>query len=667
MKFSLNFIQEFLKIDVSPQKLASLLTMAGMEVECLERVERDWIYDIEVTSNRYDWLSILGITREIAAILGKNLKVKYPLVEKKPILKEKDIIIEDTRDCPYYIGRMIKGIKVGEVTKRIKERVVNCGIGSINDIVDITNYCMLKWGNPLHAFDADKIEGDIYIRRARNNESFIGIDGKERHLVKDNLAIADDKKVIALAGIMGAKNSEVDENTKNIFLEAAIFSPLMVRRSRRIAGLDTESSYRFERSVSAEILEYASSEAAKLIIEITSGVPSGYQAAGKKPHSSTRQIAIDTEHLNSYLGGSFSNLKIKKILKSLGFGIKDVSSNKMVVMPSAFRFDIKERVDVYEEFSRIYGYEKINPQIPFLTHCLREDLVQEAVNNSYHFKSKLAEFISTLGFKEIITYSIEDEDSLRKIADKDIVKLLNPLRKQENALRTNLLLGTIQTIKYNLNRNQSSLHFFEIADIYSNEKKGFLEKPSLALSVSGSLQNLFCLKGAIEKIFSYLNMNNFEFRQEHLKNFTNALTIIINGTLAGYLGKLDNELRKSFDLKENVFFAQLDLSLLQANIGERKYEKFSPYPAIWRDISLCLKKDIKFKELEAIIEESNAYLAGLKIVDVYEGRDVPSGSKAFTLRIFYQSKNKTLTSQEVDAFHNKVRDKLIQKEGIVLR
>lgn len=662
MRFSLNFIQEFLKIDTPPIELASLLTMAGMEVERLEKETSDWIFDIEVTTNRYDWLSMVGIAREIAAILGKTLKVDYPVPIKKLLLTTRDIIIEDKGDCPYYIGRRVEGAKVSTSPPWLRKRILNCGLTLVNDVVDITNYSMLKWGNPLHAFDADKLEGDIYIRRAKNGESFVGIDGKERTLGRVNLVIADSKKVIALAGIMGAKNTEVDEATKNIFLEAAVFSPLTVRRSRRDVGLDTESSYRFERIVPPHLLEYTSCEAARLIEEVTGGKNKGYKEAGKKPQLARKKIAISLDSLGAYLGILPSKQKVKKILKSLDFNIKDISKNKIVVFPSISRFDIKSEVDVYEEFSRIFGYDKIPAQIPFL----KGGLATSGREESYYFKGELANFVALLGFKEVITYSLEEKEQIR-IDDKDIIELLNPLRSQENALRSNLLFGMAKSIRHNSNRNQGGLRFFEIADVYFKDKKGFLELPTLSLAISGKDEDFFCLKGAIEKILNFLSINTFEFRENSLKDFTNSLKVNVGSCNLGFLGKLDQQQKKNLSLKDDLLFAQLDLSLCEKERGKRRYKPFSPYPAIWRDISISLNKDIKFKEIEEIIKRKGNYLASLSIVNVYNGKDIPSGHKAFTLRVFYQSSEKTLTSGEVDSFHSQIRQELSQQEGVKLR
>lgn len=666
MRFSLNFVKEFLEIEISPEELARLLTMAGMEVEGFQKVGGDWVFDIEVTSNRYDWLSIVGIAKEIAAILGKNFKIKYPLVTKSPPFSGRDIIIEDVKDCPYYIGRVVKGVKVGISPPWLKERLLNCGIVSVNDIVDITNYCMLKWGNPLHAFDDDKLKGNIYIRRAKKGESFIGIDGRERVLDKTNLVIADSEKVVALAGIMGAKNTEIDSTTKNIFLEGAIFSPLTVRRSRRAIGLDTESSYRFERNVSPDYLEYASYQAAQLMGKLAQGIPVGFKKAGRKPSLARKKIIISFSHLNAYLGVSLAKERIKKILKNLDFDIKKITLYTLTLLSPAQRFDIKREVDVYEEIARIYGYEKIEPKIPFLASQFLRDL-STSKQDFYRFKEELASFITLLGFREIITYSLEGEEKLGKSEGKEVIKILNPLRKQEDLLRMSLLPAMAKSIRYNLNRNQGPLYFFEIAHTYWKDKKGFREVPQLVLGLSGELKSFFYLKKAVEEILGYLNIDKFKFKEESEENFTNALKVTVNNQNIGFLGKLDEIAKKSLDIKEDIFFAQLELPLLIKNRANKKYRPFSPYPVIWRDISILLEKDVKFKEVEEIIRKEGRYLIDLRIIDTYEGKDIPPQTKAFTLRIFYQSRKKTLTSQEVDSFHYRIREALSQKEGLKLR
>ncbi|MBP7087841.1 MAG: phenylalanine--tRNA ligase subunit beta [Candidatus Omnitrophica bacterium] len=666
MKFSLNFLKEFLDIKISPKELAERLTAVGMEVEHWEKKGNDWIFDIEVTSNRYDWLSILGIARETAAVLRAKGKFPTALKRKPSPLTAKKIIIENSEDCCFYIGQEIKNIKVKVSKPQIREKISNCGINPVNDIVDITNYCMLKWGNPLHAFDSDKIEGDIYIRRALSKEAFLGIDGKERILNKENLVIADAKKVIALAGVMGAKNTEVDSQTKNIFLEAAIFSPLTVRRSRRAAGLDTESSYRFERTVCADYLELASQEAVNLITELSKGSQSGFRVAGKKPILAVKKIIIDLAKLDSYAGISIPKAEVVKILTALGFKTKTASAKKIIVSSAAYRFDIKREVDVYEEIIRLWGYDKIPVKIPSLASYYKKESSLEEKTKFYHFKNELRKFMSLVNFKEIITYSIDDQEPLDQETKKNVIKILNPLKNQENILRPNLFLGMLKSIKYNLNRNQDSLALFEIADIYLKEE-GFKELAVLSLGLSGNTESFFKLKAAVVKILRHLDISHFSFVEKAKSNFTNTLEVIINNKSAGFLGKLDEKQKNIFDLKEDFFFGQLGISFLAKNKGKKLLKVISPYPALWRDISISLKKSVKFKEIEEIIRQSNSYLSDLQVVDFYQGKDISGDSLAFTLRIFYQSQSRTLTAEEVDSFHNNIRHQLSLKEGVSLR
>ena len=389
MKVSLNFLKEFLDVKISPAKLADLLTMAGMEVESLKEISGDWIFDIEVTTNRYDWLSVLGIAFEAAAITGKKVKVNSPATRKEPAYKQRNIIIENSKDCPYYVARVINNIKVGISNQRLKEKITNCGISSVNNAVDITNYVMLKWGNPLHAFDLDKIEGDIYIRRARRGESFIGIDSRQRKLDKNNLVVADSKKIIALAGVIGSKDSEVDGNTRNILLEAAIFSAPLVRLSRRLAGVETESSYRFERRVPPQYLDQASHEAASLIERACQGSIEGLKTAGKKPRSAVKKIILSFAKLKDYLGVSIPKADVKRILKALRFDLKDMAKDKIQLTVPCGRFDLKTEVDVYEEICRIYGYDKIPAVIPHFSRL--DPKLFSRPRRSYEFQQAVEE------------------------------------------------------------------------------------------------------------------------------------------------------------------------------------------------------------------------------------------------------------------------------------
>ncbi len=660
MKFSLSFLKEFLDFKMSPRKIASILTMGGLEIEDIKKVKGDYIFEAEVTSNRSDWLSIFGIAHELAGLCGKRIKFKIPKVTYTPLLKEISIDIEDFRDCPLYIARLIKNVKILPSIRNVKEKVINCGINSVNSVVDITNYCMLKWGNPLHAFDFDKIEGNIHIRRAKDKETFVGLDNKEYLLSRENLVISDDKKVIALAGVIGAKNTEVDFNTKNILLEGAIFSPLTIRRSRRSVGLDTDSSYRFERGVLSKLLEIASYDAADFIIRTCGGINSGYKKVGKKVSLSKKRIYFNLSQLNTYIGKIFSFNNVKTILSNLGFTVKVKSKENFFVFPPFFRTDISIKEDIFEEIARCYGYNFIKEELPLLRYSHKRDSL-------CIFKEELKEFLLRLGLSEIITYSLTSIEKLDALKEKNFIILDNPLRHEENALRTTLLLGMVEAMRYNINQKNSNLRFFEIADVYKRYNKKILEEPFLGCIVNEESGGFYYLKGIVEKIIKFLNIKKAKFLEDKKENFLSGIKIIADNKNLGFLGVL-NPKTTIFNLKSKLSFFEMDIKLAAFLKRDITYSAFSRYPVVFRDISLVLKKDVKFKEIEKTISDIlTATFYRYRILDIYRGKDTPKGFVFLTLRIFYQAKDKTLTAEEVDKLHFKLRDELSKKEGITLR
>jgi len=653
MKFTLNFIKEFFDPKEKPSCIAEKLTLAGIEVESLTKENNDWIFQIEVTPNRADLLSIFGLANEIAAVLGKQLKIKIPSPKLPPL--DINLFVENRKDCPLYIASVIKGIKVRKTPSWLKERLLNCGINSVNCVVDIGNYSMLKWGHPLHIFDLDKIEGDIFIRRAKDKESFLGLDNKERKLSPSNLVIADNKKVIALAGIIGGENSCVDENTRNILIETAIFSPLVIRKSRQNAGISTESSYRFERKVFLRLLEATLSSTINLILELCGGDFVGGKKVGRI-NSSSRRIKANLSSLEKHLGVKLPLKKVKEILKNLSCQVSLKDKNTIEVRPPFFREDLKEEVDIFEEVARIWGYDKLPSRIPFI-------LPQK---DNFDFLVSLKEFLVRLGLKEIITYSIVARDDLETLGEKNFIRIINPLRKEEDCLRTSLLLGMISVAKYNLNQQNEVGEFFEIAHLYQRKNSRFEEKPFLGIGVTGKDPSY--IKAYVEELLKFLNISNYRFEDVSLKNFTNALQIFKEDKVLGFLGKLDKKIKDSFQLKKELFFAQLNLSLLEEERKEKQFKPFSFYPKVSRDISLAKRKDIPFKNIVKIIEDNTKeLLEGFEIIDIYQGEKIPQEFMGITLRIHYRSLQKTLAAEEVDSLHNQLRKKLEEREGIFLR
>jgi len=667
MRFSLDFIHEFVTTPADPHKLAELLTMAGMEVERIERQGNDWVFDIEVTTNRYDWLCMVGIAREIAAITARRYKVLKPAFSVEPRYQSRDIHIQDVKDCPYYIGRSLRDVRIHEAPRWLQERIRHCGISTINNAVDSTNYAMLKWGNPLHAFDDDKLKGPICIRRAHKGEVFVGIDEKERILNSDNLVIADEEKIIALAGVMGAKNSEVDAGTKNIFLEAAIFSPLSIRRSRRSAGLDTESSYRFERRVNPRYLEYASVEAAQLIEKLARGTYAGVRRAGRLPTAKPKKISLRLDSLNAFLGSNFTRTTVSALLGRLGCRLKQQANGRLLVEAPAERFDIEQDVDLYEEVARICGYDTIDEQIPSLAEIITSELAADQRRQQFSFKNELRTFLAIAGFKEIMTWSFDNLEELTAIGERGAIAIINPLRKQENVLRKNLLSGMARCVQYNMNRGQRTVRFFEIADVYAKNQKSFLEIPLIGLAATGKADDFFCLKRTIEECLCFSGIRRYTYRKESFAGSCDGLSVWVGKYNCGWVGKIDTAFARRYDIKEEFFYGQLDLSLLLHRKAQRRYQPFSPYPLISRDISIVLCHGLAFCDIQATLETASEHLVGFCVVDTYKGKGVPQDATAFTLRLFYQSRDRTLTSQEVDAAHTALRDRLAARADVILR
>ncbi|MCX5703645.1 MAG: phenylalanine--tRNA ligase subunit beta [Candidatus Omnitrophica bacterium] len=370
MKFTYNWLKDFVEIKITPQALADKLTMAGLEVTSLEERGGDFVFEVEITPNRPDCLSVIGIAREVAAITGKKLKASQRPSAPMPQLPSCPgyvIKIQDKKDCPLYIARVIKDIRVGPSPEWLKKRLELIGCRSINNVVDITNYILFTWGEPLHAFDLNKLTGgSIIVRRAKNGEKITTIDGGEKTLNPDILVIADTHKPAAIAGIMGGKDTEVTERTKNILLETAVFNPIIVRRGRQTLGLSSESAYRFERGVNLEAVKAASLRATQLLQEYSGGACVLAKSLGQEK-AKKQSINLEVATVNKILGIKILRGKIKKILESLGFKIKTGGRNNFRVTVPSHRPDVALEIDLIEEIARIFGFAAIPKSLPLIS------------------------------------------------------------------------------------------------------------------------------------------------------------------------------------------------------------------------------------------------------------------------------------------------------------
>jgi len=708
MKVTYNWLKDFVNLKITPAQLAQKLTMAGLEVVSLEEAGGDSVFEIEITSNRPDWLSVLGIAREVAAITGRKLKFSYQpsaisrqlKAESRKLKAESSnvvIRVENKKDCPFYSGRVICGVQVGTSPAWLKQRLESLGCRSVNNIVDITNYILFATGHPLHVFDLDKVVSqsascpvsqlEINVRMARKGEEITTIDGIKRILDENILVIACRQmppsdgtppkavagKPIAIAGIMGGKETEVTFKTRNILLESAVFNPILVRRGRRKLGLQSESAYRFERGVDLETAKTASWAAQELILELASGKPCAYKSAGAlKPHNCV--INLDTAYVNKVLGLVIPVVKIKQILSRLGLGVRTKAKNILAVKIPGFRQDLKLPIDLVEEIARIYGYAKIPRTIP----AIRPG---RDIADKRDAACAIKNILSGLGLREVITYSLVDRSLLLKSGisnDRSLLEILNPLSKEQEVLRPTLLPSLIRCLAYNLDRQQENIKIFEIADVFSGEADSIREEPCLGIALCGINSflikqglikdelTLLHLKGILETLFNRMGVRSFEFmRQDEHK-----INIVFGGAEAGFMLDLSRQALDSFDIKNRqVILAELSLEKLfgRLNLG-KKFSNIPKFPAITRDISFMIKNEVSVTALISAIEAKGApLLRQARVTDYYQGKQIPVGFRGLTISCIYRLDSRTLTEEEIAPAHNDICFLLQERFGIKLR
>lgn len=677
MKISYNWLKEYLDLKISPQALAYKLTMAGLEVKTIENINRDYVMEVEITSNRADWLSHWGVARETAGVLGK--KIKLPKIIKPKLVKIKENLEIDVLDkiaCPLYNGRLLKNIKVKDAPGDIKNKLKSIGINSVNNIVDIINFLLMETGQPMHAFDFDKLEGQkLIIRRAKRGEKIIAIDGKTYDLNQDILVIADNKKPVAIAGVIGSKDTEVTNNTKNILLESAYFNPLLVRRACRKLALVSDSSYRFERSVDLEAIDLVSQRAVNLIQEFSGGDLVAERICKNYKTKKPTIISLDTQKACRVLGKVISAKVQKRILETLGLEIKLQKNNLKAEIPS-YRADLKIEEDLIEEIARIFGYEKINETLPFVKP-------QQKIFDTFELAKRIKDIMVSQNLDQIISHSLLGTSELEKIGFLDnTLQIKNPLSSDFKILRPSFLPGLLKAINYNLNRKERNVRFFEIGKIFSQGK----EELSLAVSILGNdyqgvlpdgkvnfPATLLHLKGITELVLTKLGISEYLFLEiNHEKNFVQGseLTLEINNQEIASLGKISQRVLNRFDIKQNdIYFLGMSLEKLMPFIKlDKKYIKLNFYPVITRDISLVMEQKINITELSNFLKkQAKGTLINVEVTDSYLGKHIPLGSKGITLSLTYQAKDHTLSLEELNPLHQALCQDLIKTYNLTIR
>jgi len=654
----------------------------------------DTIFDFEIHSNRPDLMSIIGIAREVAAITDSKIKTPEIKIEEKYERIEKDITVKiEAEDlCPRYAGRVIKDIKIEESPLWLKWKLRLLGARPINNIVDITNFVMMETGQPLHAFDLDLVKGKIIIvRKSRPGETICTLDDIERQLPFNSLVIADTEGAIALAGIMGGKYSEIDQSTKNIFLESAYFNSVNNRRSTAKFGLRTEASNRFEKGIDKKVQIYALDRAADLISKIAMGkISSGKIDTNEKLYQSSK-INLRIKRVNRILGQildkskSKAKNKIINILNKLEFKVVGDKGEYIEVIPPSFRGDVEREIDIIEEIARIYGYNKIKPTLFSTT------IAQEGKNFRFRVIDQAREMLIGCGLNEVITYSFISPDIFDRIRIpeghklRNTIKIKDPLTRDHSLMRTSLIPSLLEVIKWNTNRQAELVKIFELGRIYLPCPVNTNSLPNEKLIIAGAINktgrgdiwkkslslDIFDIKGIIETVFQGLKVEKWEVVPGNHPAFHPLRNgkIIIGGKEVGIFGEIHPEVTNNYRIPGKVNLFEIDFENLLPNIpSDIKFYVLPKYPSVQRDLALIVKEEILSTDIIKTIKSIDEKLiTKIILFDIFKGKQIGDGYKSLAYSVVFQAEDRTLIDQEVENTYRKIREKLIAKFNAKIR
>jgi phenylalanyl-tRNA synthetase beta chain len=663
MKYSLTWLKEFVEFSLPPQALADRLTAAGCEITAIEQAGSDWVIESEITPNRPDLLSHLGLAREIAAALGREFRPpRWLKRQTRPFVGHGNavpVVIEEAEGCRRYIGITIDNVKVAPSTPDIQKRLLALGIRPVNNVVDITNLCMLELGQPLHAFDLDLLEGQtVRVRRAKPKEKLVTIDGAARELSHEMLVIADAKKPVALAGVMGGTETEITTSTKSVFLESAWFDPKRIRASSKSAKLSSDSSYRFERGVDLGMVQTAAVRAARMICLYGGGrISRGLSEAGHlRLHK--RRITLRPKHAQEVLGMRIYPAQQKKLLQRIGCTVSGSARNWKVEPPS-WRSDLRITEDLNEELARLFGYERCPATLP---PTFRQPVTpgwKPVEDPTIERMNLVRRLLAEAGMQEIMTYSLLHPDDEKKVkAATAPIRLDEPLSVDQAVVRTQLLAGALKTLAWNIHRKTSdTFRFFEIGRVFvpgtspaNPYRLGLLIAGTSApvWGVPSRPIGIYELKGALEFLFERLRVSP-----------------------AGVPALLDPEICAAFDIPANVAvaYAELDLEkLLAAEPAPLKVRPVAKVPPVSRDLAVVVSDDAPYERLSSAIERAGRpLLQSVELFDLYKGKQVPSGKISLAFRLAFAEGDRTLTDEEIAAAHEKIVETLKKEFDALLR
>ncbi len=640
------------------------------------------VLEVELTTNRSDCASIFGIAREVSAILGGNLKP--PRIE----LKENGISVFDLakveilhpQACRRYTARIIRDLKVGSSPSWLVRKLETVGLRAINNVVDVTNYVLIELGHPLHAFDYDKLaEHKILVRFATPGEKLLTLDNEQRRLTEKNLLIADAERPVALAGIIGGTETSVDQSTRNVLLESAYFAPQVVRSTARQLGIDTESSYRFERGVDVENVLIASNRACQLIQELAGGkVASGVIDVYPQPFSPV-EIEFSPEETNHILGSNISPKEMSEILTRLGFKISQKEGEKHLwVRVPSYRNDISRPIDLVEEIARLYGYDKIPSGMPKI------EISGSVDDKVLMLEDFVRDVLTGLGLCEVVSRSLVSPECYNELdvaiptGLKGTVEITNPLSREQSLLRTSLLPGLLSVLKWNLNHGVPDMKIFEIGRVFFPGKGMPEEKRILSGVLVGAQEerywedsskaiDFYYVKGIVDSLLGGLGIDPQRRGESGIEKSSHFLLeggisnkIMVDNEPLGDFGELANKVSRKMEFRDKVYIFELDFDKLCGLIEiKKKYKRMSRFPWVSRDIALVAPQGLTFGEICVKIKKVGGELVqDVKLFDVYLGKQIEPGKRGLACKIIYQSMEKTLRDEQVNSLHMRIVEEL---------
>lgn len=690
MRILYDWLKEFVDIPVPPQELRSRLAMSGTAIDAIEQTTAGPMLDAEVTINRPDCMGHLGVAREVAAIFRRPLRPSNVEFREssEPASKAAQVSIECPDLCGRYTARIIRSVKVGPSPDWLRNRLEGLGQNSINNVVDATNYVLLELGQPLHAFDYDRIaEHRIIVRRAKQGEKMRTLDGVERVLAQTMCMIADASHSVAVGGVMGGQESEISSSSRNVLLESAWFDPVSVRRTSKALNLRTEASIRFERGCDPEMAEFASRRCAQLIQqlaggEILAGVIDVYPGRRERAH-----IPIAQREIVRVMGGPVPDAEIEAILSALGFvprrsaGSANSEDSAWECTQPPWRADVTREIDLVEEVARHYGLDKFPARLP---------PAREPASRLPHAaaRERLKERLSALGYHEIVTIPFVDpaRDEIFRDPGVQPVRIANPLSEDASILRTSGIPNMTATLEWNINRGQKYVRLFEIGAAYRWNGAETEEEPILTIAATGMAReksiadssrefNFADLKGDLDRVGELAGGFDWSSGAPSWLHAARSGTLALSGEFSaekGVAGQLSREAAEKLKFRQEVFLAEFPLAPFYAafdaaRIG-RRFKPISKFPAVERDFSLLLKDGVTFAQVRDAIEElAIAEVISIEAVDLFRGGQVPAGKHSLLIRVTFQSMDATLTESQLGGFTSRIVETLSSRLAAELR